>query len=698
MVFAALVGGLVGARAVVRRRELGRGEGRPARLASSPAPASSSTAGAIGGALARGAVGVAARRVRAAHVRRRRAPLAIGYAVGRIGCQLAGDGDYGMAWDGPWAMAYPDGTVPTTEEVHPTPVYETLVDGRSSRGSCGGCATASPPGGLFALWLLLAGTERFLVEFIRRNEPAVARAHGRAARLPGHDGRRRRLAGACARAAGAGAGRGADVGRRGRTARATVPARTQGDRARCVMLHAAMPAATLAPYPEAATVADGRLAVGRLRRGRARARVRHARLRRGRGRPARPRARVPRRAAPPTTTGRARWSSPPRPSPARPCCGCSPRRGSAATSPRAASCTSRCGPASRPSGSTCTATRSPRPSCAWRWRPASAGSWSTTPATSAKLERVVPRRRAPARAAARHARRGGRDARGHPHRPRGVEVRLRAGATPPSSPRAAARHLDVRGFHFHLGSQLFDLDALPRRRWRRSPRSPTCRSTRSAAAWRCPTRGADRAPGPGRPPWRPWWRRRATLLGPGKRLVIEPGRSLVANAGVTLYTVQSVKRRADGPRRGRRRRRHVRQPAPDALRRRLRGGGRRPDAASRGSRPPWSASTASPATCSCAGRAAARRCAPGDVLVTPVTGAYGHAMANNYNGVPRPPVVFCAGGAARLGGAAGDLRGAACPRRLGSACSATGRSAAPSRSCSRRAPTRSSRSPACGRS
>jgi diaminopimelate decarboxylase len=38
---------------------------------------------------------------------------------------------------------------------------------------------------------------------------------------------------------------------------------------------------------------------------------------------------------------------------------------------------------------------------------------------------------------------------------------------------------------------------------------------------------------------------------------------------------------------------------------------------------------------------------PGDVLVTPVTGAYGHAMANNYNGVPRPPVVFCSGGDAR---------------------------------------------------
>ena len=39
----------------------------------------------------------------------------------------------------------------------------------------------------------------------------------------------------------------------------------------------------------------------------------------------------------------------------------------------------------------------------------------------------------------------------------------------------------------------------------------------------------------------------------------------------------------------------------------------------------------------------ARLAAPrvGDVLVTPATGAYGYAMANNYNGVPRPPVVFC---------------------------------------------------------
>ena len=40
--------------------------------------------------------------------------------------------------------------------------------------------------------------------------------------------------------------------------------------------------------------------------------------------------------------------------------------------------------------------------------------------------------------------------------------------------------------------------------------------------------------------------------------------------------------------------------------------------------------------------------APGDVIATPATGAYGYAMANNYNSVPRPPVIFCSGGSARV--------------------------------------------------
>jgi phosphatidylglycerol---prolipoprotein diacylglyceryl transferase len=100
-------------------------------------------------------------------------PLAAGYAIGRIGCQLAGDGDYGIAWDGPWAMAYPDGTVPTTEEVHPTPVYETLVMGAVAL-LLWRWRHRWRPGTLFALWLLLAGAERFLIEFIRRNDEVVA--------------------------------------------------------------------------------------------------------------------------------------------------------------------------------------------------------------------------------------------------------------------------------------------------------------------------------------------------------------------------------------------------------------------------------------------------------------------------------------------------------------------------------------------
>ena len=59
------------------------------------------------------------------------------------------------------------------------------------------------------------------------------------------------------------------------------------------------------------------------------------------------------------------------------------------------------------------------------------------------------------------------------------------------------------------------------------------------------------------------------------------------------------------------------------------------------------ACTASRATSWCATWSWTTR-APGDVLVIPATGAYGHAMANNYNAVPRPPVIFCRDGDARV--------------------------------------------------
>ena len=96
--------------------------------------------------------------------------LALGYAIGRIACQVSGDGDYGIRSNLPWAMGYPHGTVPTPAgvKVQPTPIYETVTM----------CLLAYVlwslrdrvrPGVIFALYLLLSGLERFLVEFIRRN-------------------------------------------------------------------------------------------------------------------------------------------------------------------------------------------------------------------------------------------------------------------------------------------------------------------------------------------------------------------------------------------------------------------------------------------------------------------------------------------------------------------------------------------------
>jgi phosphatidylglycerol:prolipoprotein diacylglycerol transferase len=98
--------------------------------------------------------------------------LALGYAIGRVGCQLSGDGDYGKPWNGPWAMSYPDGTVPTDHTVHPTPIYETLAMGLGA-WMLWQLRDRFRTGVLFAIYLVYAGTERFLVEFLRRNSDAA---------------------------------------------------------------------------------------------------------------------------------------------------------------------------------------------------------------------------------------------------------------------------------------------------------------------------------------------------------------------------------------------------------------------------------------------------------------------------------------------------------------------------------------------
>src|SRR6476660_9039626 len=101
--------------------------------------------------------------------------LALGYAIGRIGCQVSGDGDYGIRSDLPWAMGYPHGTVPTPAgvKVQPTPIYETLAMGLLAY-ALWRLRDRVAPGVLFALYLLGSGVERLLVEFIRRNPETVA--------------------------------------------------------------------------------------------------------------------------------------------------------------------------------------------------------------------------------------------------------------------------------------------------------------------------------------------------------------------------------------------------------------------------------------------------------------------------------------------------------------------------------------------
>lgn len=97
-------------------------------------------------------------------------PLAMGYAIGRIGCQVSGDGDYGKPSNLPWAMGYPHGTVPTPAgvKVQPTPIYETLAMGLVA-WFLWRLRDRFRPGVLFAVYLFLAGLERLLVEFARRN-------------------------------------------------------------------------------------------------------------------------------------------------------------------------------------------------------------------------------------------------------------------------------------------------------------------------------------------------------------------------------------------------------------------------------------------------------------------------------------------------------------------------------------------------
>jgi phosphatidylglycerol---prolipoprotein diacylglyceryl transferase len=100
---------------------------------------------------------------------------AVGYGVGRIGCLTSGDGDYGKHTDLPWGVTFPHGLVPTTDHVHPTPVYELLVALAIGAvlwwRSAPRAGLVERRGLLTGEYLVLSGVARFLVEFIRINPP-----------------------------------------------------------------------------------------------------------------------------------------------------------------------------------------------------------------------------------------------------------------------------------------------------------------------------------------------------------------------------------------------------------------------------------------------------------------------------------------------------------------------------------------------
>jgi diaminopimelate decarboxylase len=213
----------------------------------------------------------------------------------------------------------------------------------------------------------------------------------------------------------------------------------------------------------------------------------------------------------------------------------------------------------------------------------------------------------------------------------------------------AARNLRLVGLHAHIGSQILELEpytaaiealaALVDGSWE-------CRMLNVGGGLGIAYTSADRPPtidsyvhakvhGVQR------------IFDPVPRILIEPGRSLVGNAGVTAYEIGTVK---EIP--GVRTYLSVDGGMSDNMRPMLYGSRYEAIIANRAADVPDTLATVAGMHCESGdiliSDAMLARPRPGDLLVTPATGAYGYAMANNYNGVPRPPIVLCRDGEARL--------------------------------------------------
>jgi diaminopimelate decarboxylase len=213
----------------------------------------------------------------------------------------------------------------------------------------------------------------------------------------------------------------------------------------------------------------------------------------------------------------------------------------------------------------------------------------------------------------------------------------------------SSRHLRLVGLHAHIGSQIFELE----------PYAAAIEALAELADgdWECRILNVGGGLGiaytsADRPPSIDSYvevkvRGVQRVFDPVPRILIEPGRSLVGNAGVTAYEIGTVK---EIP--GVRTYLSVDGGMSDNLRPMLYGSRYEAIVANRADEAPDTLATVAGMHCESGDilitdvMLADPR--PGDTLVTPATGAYGYAMASNYNGVPRPAVVFCSDGDARL--------------------------------------------------
>lgn len=210
----------------------------------------------------------------------------------------------------------------------------------------------------------------------------------------------------------------------------------------------------------------------------------------------------------------------------------------------------------------------------------------------------------------------------------------------------ASGRLNLVGLHFHIGSQIFEIE--PFRLAVESLaalRGDWCRIVNLGGGLGIPYAEADEAPEIENYVDLKFAAVRE-FFGEDVRILIEPGRSLVGTAGVTIYTVGTIK---EIP--GVRTYLSVDGGMSDNLRPMLYGAEYEAIIANRAGDPAERLVTVAGSHCE-SGDILIRDvklASPqvGDILLTPATGAYGHSMANNYNGMPRPPVIFCEDGRAR---------------------------------------------------